>query len=294
MSRFRASAYAKINLALRIVGRRPDGFHELESIVSGLDWYDRLTAESTDDGVDFHCDQPGLGGRENLACRAAMLLRERFAVAGGVRLRLDKSLDVGAGLGGGSSDAAAALMLCNSLWRIGLERLGLARLGAELGSDVPLFFHLPHAWMTGRGEVVRSIRLAWCGWVVLLRTGLFVSTAEVYRRWRPEDACIDGPERLNLVLKAADAGSMERWAFNDLEAAVFRTVPEMERLRHRLREAGIDRPLRVTGAGSVLVLFEDSKAAAQGTAARVLETGVVRNVSVARVLDTETLDVTEE
>jgi len=294
VSRLVVNAYAKINLGLSILGRRDDGFHELESIAVGLDWYDRLTAAPLPGGIEFRCSAAGLAGPENLAWRAAALIQNRFHVGRGIRLELEKRLDVGAGLGGGSSDAAAALLLCNALWGLELSRSELAALGAELGSDVPLFFHLPHVWMAGRGDRVRPVSLAWRGWVVLVRTGVTVSTAAAYRRWRREDACKDTARRLNMILNTADAGSLEQSTFNDLQKAVFRVAPRIGQLRRRLRDVGIERPLRVTGAGSVMVLLEDSESAAVVTAARVLETGLVPDVSVVRVLDTETLDVTEE
>src|SRR5215467_3573893 len=134
---FFATAYAKINLTLDVLGEREDGYHELASVMQAVALHDTvLFRGSARDGVDCYCDVPHLAGPDNLACRAARLLHEQRRVAGdGVAIELRKGIPVQAGLGGGSSDAACVLNALNGLWDLGLDAAALEALGARLGSD---------------------------------------------------------------------------------------------------------------------------------------------------------------
>ncbi|MFQ3592167.1 MAG: 4-(cytidine 5'-diphospho)-2-C-methyl-D-erythritol kinase, partial [Gemmataceae bacterium] len=152
---------AKVNLFLEVMSRRPDGFHELATLMMGVGWYDTLEYIERPTGeVILHCDTPELStGPDNLIVRAAELLRTRLGICQGVEIRLFKRIPMQAGLAGGSSDAAATLAGLNHLWRLGLDAPTLAALGAELGSDVSFFFHGPAAWCTGRGELIEPTPL---------------------------------------------------------------------------------------------------------------------------------------
>ncbi len=185
----RAAACGKVNFTLEIKGLREDGFHDLRSLAIGVDLCDQIRCKANPGrGLSLSCSDPGLSNAGNLAWRAVELLASRCGLAPDVEIELIKSIPVGAGMGGGSSDAATTLRLCNDLWRVGLDRSSLADLGADLGSDVPLFFSLPSVVITGRGEHVEPVTMRWSGWVVLVFAGVAVSTAEVYRAWRREDA----------------------------------------------------------------------------------------------------------
>lgn len=152
---------AKVNLTLAVTGKRDDGYHELRSLVVGVDLRDSLTAEPVAESqITLRCSDPTLGGEANLAWKAAAALAARAGGPVGARVALTKRVPTGGGLGGGSSDAAAALRLCNRLWSLDLGVRELAAIGAEIGSDVPLFFGLPAAVMAGRGEIVRPVTLA--------------------------------------------------------------------------------------------------------------------------------------
>src|SRR5439155_448213 len=154
-------APAKINLHLEVLRRRADGYHDLETLMVAVGLYDTLEFKDDSSGdVRLSCDRPDLStGPDNLICRAADLLRQRFIVSRGATIRLWKRIPLAAGLAGGSSDAAATLAGLNLVWRLGLANEELARLGAELGSDVSFFCAGPAAWCTGRGEIVRPLRL---------------------------------------------------------------------------------------------------------------------------------------
>src|SRR5437868_14004366 len=154
-------APAKVNLFLEVLGQRPDGFHELETLMVAVDLCDRLEFRPDDSGaLTLTCDDPGLTcGPDNLVLKAAEQLRRSTKETRGARIHLEKRIPMQAGLGGGWSDAAATLKGLNQLWRLGLADAELARLGAEVGSDVAFFFSPGAAWCTGRGEKVEPVTL---------------------------------------------------------------------------------------------------------------------------------------
>ena len=152
-------APAKLNLSLLIAGKRPDGFHEIETVMAKIDWYDELRIQPGPPGIDLICNGPhwAPGGQDNLVYRAAA---EAFRAAGrsnGVRLTLTKNVPAGSGLGGASSDAAAALMGLNRHFDLRLSMRQLAEVAARLGSDVAFFLGGPLAFCTGRGEKTKSL-----------------------------------------------------------------------------------------------------------------------------------------
>ncbi len=255
-------APAKINLTLDVLGSRGDGFHELRSLVIGVDLRDRLRCRATTTpGPELNCNDPELCTPENLVCRAAVVLAGRFGRSPSVRFELEKTIPVGGGLGGGSSDAATALSLCNELWDGGLSPRDLARIGSEVGSDVPLFFSLPSAVMTGRGEHVEPVAMRWSGWVLLVFGGISVATSEVYRLWRPSDADHLPSGTADAILGAVSAGEMAAMLSNHLEPAVFRVSGAVARIRDELERAGVG-PVRVSGAGSTFFhLFDEEEEA---------------------------------
>ncbi len=173
-------APAKLNLFLAVTGRREDGYHELQTVFQLVGLYDRLRFEAIPaDRVERVGGLPGLPAEEDLAVRAAWLLKRRCGRREGVRIHLDKRIPAGGGLGGGSSDAATVLVALNRLWRIGLSYAELAALALELGSDVPVFVRGRNAWAEGRGERLHPIRLP-RRWFVIVDPGRRVSTAQAF------------------------------------------------------------------------------------------------------------------
>lgn len=255
-------APAKINLTLAVCGKRSDGFHDLESWVVCVDLADKLAIsrasqfELTIDGDDSIPTDD-----RNLVHRAAHLLARRAGIEPNVSVQLTKRIPVGAGLGGGSSDAAACLSGLNWIWRLGLGRRELAELGAELGSDVPLFLHGGQLVMRGRGEQIEKMDQPICGWAVLICPRMFVSTARVYGAIEHirEDRATTSPWRLNDLR----CTSVLPHLFNDLEAAAFVVEPSLRALHRRLNAVS-DRAVRVTGSGaSMFTLFDEESAARQ-------------------------------
>src|SRR5690242_13428626 len=153
-------APAKINLSLRILGKRPDGFHEIETLISPISLSDRIDIEKQNRWIDFSCDDPTLSsGEDNLVVRVAKLFFERAKVKSGVSIRLEKKIPHGAGLGGGSSDAAATLRGLNQFFGTKLSRDDLTKLASAIGSDVPFFLNESTAICKGRGEIVEPAKL---------------------------------------------------------------------------------------------------------------------------------------
>ena len=155
-------AYAKINLTLDILGRGADGYHELATVMQTVDLYDTLCLTATnDDSVSLICTTPELSNDENLAVRAAQLVRQRFALRQGIGIELYKRIPIAAGLGGGSSDAAAVLLALQQWWQLPLSSSDLLNMAAALGSDVPFFLTGGLALCEGRGERVTTLAPYW-------------------------------------------------------------------------------------------------------------------------------------
>src|SRR5438067_8558919 len=153
-------APAKINLSLRVLNRRSDGFHEIETLISPISLYDKIDIEKQSRWIDFSCDAPTLSpGDDNLVVRAAKLFFEKTKINGGVSIKLQKKIPHGAGLGGGSSDAAATLRALNQLFETKLSPQELANIGSAIGSDVPFFLFESAAMCKGRGETVEPTKL---------------------------------------------------------------------------------------------------------------------------------------
>ncbi|HEY2341730.1 MAG TPA: 4-(cytidine 5'-diphospho)-2-C-methyl-D-erythritol kinase [Chthoniobacteraceae bacterium] len=179
-------APAKINLTLEVKGRREDGFHEIESLVAPISLFDTLEfARSDRDGLSFSCDDPSLPtGDDNLVVKAAKLFCQRFHVPPNLRIDLRKKIPHGAGLGGGSSNAAATLLGLNQLFEKALSREALCECAAQLGSDVPLFVFQSAALIRGRGERVEQVDFPHALPLLLIKPSFGVPTPWAYSRWR--------------------------------------------------------------------------------------------------------------
>lgn len=261
---------AKINLTLRVQQRRPDGFHNLESLVARVDLCDTVTVASrTDEQLSLACDHPAIPRDEmNLALRAARALAEAAGQPGhGADITLQKRIPAGAGLGGGSSNAATVLMLLNDLWNTGLPPTRLAEIGAQIGSDVPLFFHTPLCIVRGRGDRIEDLTRTLPGWAVLVLPPIHSPTARVYAAYDRRPLQHDAPS-LERVLEHADrAEALMSLLFNDLEEAAFSVNPQLADLARQLGELA-GGPVRLTGSGSAFFRLVRSQDAADRLARR--------------------------
>jgi 4-diphosphocytidyl-2-C-methyl-D-erythritol kinase len=177
-------APAKINLYLHILGRRPDGFHELETLMAPISLGDTIDIDLIAEGIEFTCSDPALSdAKDNLATKAARVFLDEFKLTTGVRIHLEKAVPVGAGLGGGSSDAAAVLLALRTLTKIDCPDAKLAELAARLGSDIPFFIYRTPAICRGRGEIIEPVTLTEKFEGLLVHPGFGVSTPWAYKTY---------------------------------------------------------------------------------------------------------------
>jgi 4-diphosphocytidyl-2-C-methyl-D-erythritol kinase len=258
-------AYAKINLGLRVLGRRPDGYHEISTAFQTVTLHDTLTFETTPGGrLELACSDPEIPTDEtNLVLRAASALRVRFGVAAGARVVLEKLIPSGGGLGGGSSDAAVTLAALATLWEVETGARELAEIGARLGADVPFFLTGGTAHGTGTGADIRPLADAPKMHLCVVTPGVHVSTAEAYKALGAR-ALTKADTATNLSVSRTEADfpdSLCGVTSNDFEAVVVRLHPEVGRAREARKGAGALRVM-LSGSGSSVYGVFDSEAEA--------------------------------
>jgi len=250
-------APAKLNLFFEVLARREDGYHEIETLMCPIDLFDTLSFKEDRNGtIELRCQQttsfakgrgsthdPGTDdalpeGPENLACRAVELLRRRAGVRRGAKMLLVKRIPIAAGLGGGSSDAAAALIAAEKSWGLGLSRTQLAELAAELGSDVPFFLAGGAAVCRGRGERLTPVCLPCRLHFVVVRPPAGLSTASVYARCRPAQQP-SNVEPILSALRRANPDHIGRLLFNRLQPAAETLTPWIRRLSEQFARQAI-------------------------------------------------------
>ena len=214
MTKMQVLAPAKINLSLRVLGKRPDGFHEIETLLSPISLFDKIDIEKQSRWIDFGCDDPTLStGDDNLVVRAAKLFFERTKVKSGVSIKLQKKVPHGAGLGGGSSDAAATLKALNQLFETKLPREELMKIGSLIGSDVSVFLFESAAICKGRGEIVEPTQLKNKLSILLLKPDFGVATAWAYSRWKESKEIPRVPHAPQKVGQLIFVNDLERPVF---------------------------------------------------------------------------------
>lgn len=253
-------APAKLNLFLRIVGRRPDGYHELQSVFRLLDWGDTLRLRVRDDGLILRHgpSAPGVEAADDLTVRAARLLQTTANVALGADIAVEKRIPAGGGLGGGSSDAATVLRVLDRLWGCGLGVDALADLGLRLGADVPVFVRGRNAWAEGLGERLTPLDLP-PAWYLLVAPGVHAATAALFQA--PE--LTRNAPAATISDFVSDPFLQGQALGNAFEPVLRRREPAVEAVFEGLRSVGTP---RLTGSGSVcFVEFAD-----RGSAERAL------------------------
>jgi len=244
-------APAKLNLMLRVIGRRADGYHLLQTVIRFIDYGDTLTIRVREDGaIERANDVADVPAGEDLALRAARLLQQATGSRLGAEIGIEKRIPIGGGLGGGSSDAATTLLALNRLWGAGLTRARLAKLALELGADVPVFVGGENALAEGIGEQLTPLDLPGAWYLVLVPpvrvpTARIFSDSELKRDSKP------------IKITAFSAGL----AGNDLESVVCREYPEVARHLDWLRQAA---PAWVTGTGACVFAAFPAESAARG------------------------------
>ena len=265
-------APAKLNLHLEVLAKRPDGYHELETLMVAIGLCDTLEISAAPAGTVFVCDDPALAGHDNLVVKAAERVRRETGRTDGVRLSLTKRIPVAAGLAGGSSDAAAALIGLAAWWGLDWPSAKLAALGAELGSDVPFFFAAPAAVCRGRGEIVTPVKLAQPLHFVVVKPPRGLSTPAVFGRLTlPERPRPIGP--LLAALAIGDPAEIATLLHNRLEDAALPLAPEIVAVKAALRDAGALGSL-LSGSGSACFGLCRGAADAQAVAGRLAGRGL--------------------
>ena len=268
---------AKVNLGLYILGKREDGFHELETLFQMVNWCDEIKIECLGDGLDLICNQPDIPNDDgNLVIKAARLLQTRFPDrCKGARIHLKKNIPHGAGLGGGSGNAAGTLLGLNFLWGLKLKREDLILMASELGSDVPFFLFSPCAIGRSKGEILEPVNTSIKFYILMVYPGFTLSAAWVYEnlnlKLTKQKNNISILENFLLQSEFAQLGAA--W-INDLEPVVFQEYPEIFAIKKQILAFGAKGAL-LSGSGSTVFGLFDNLETAKTAYAR-LEGGKFR------------------
>lgn len=256
------SAYAKVNLFLEVLSGREDGYHDIVTIFQQIDLADEIYLTPLDQGIKIVCDHPAIPQDEkNLVWPAANLIRSISHRATGMEIKIVKKIPVAAGLGGGSSDAAAVLMGLNQIWNLGLSREKLADLGLKIGSDVPFFIYGGRALGEGRGEKLAPLANQKF-WLILVNPCFPVATKEVYALWDRDGLELTKRKNLNRIRKSVFwQGPIEQISagfFNSLERIVLSLYPELKRIKTAMLDLGI-KNVTLSGSGPTLFGWVENK-----------------------------------
>ena len=268
--RVRIVAPAKLNLGLEVIGRRPDGFHDLVTIFQAVSLVDWLTLAPAPD-LRLFCADPALLSPDNLALRALARLRERTGTASGASLHLDKHIPVAAGLGGASSDAAAALLAARRLWGAPASDQNLAELAAELGSDLPFFLRGGTALATGRGERLEPLPTPAGIWFVIVSPAVVVprKTATLYAALTRDDFSDGARVKQQAARLRAGLPLAPDLLVNAFASPLSELRPELAELPNLMRAAGAP-AVALSGAGPSHYAVLDDPDAARDLAARLV------------------------
>lgn len=260
-----------------MLGRRSDGFHELSTVFQTVTLHDRITFTARDDTqLHLSCDSADVPVDDrNLILRAAFALRERYSVRKGASLHLEKVIPVEGGLGGGSSNAAVALLGLAHLWKIETERRELAKIGASLGADVPFFLMGGTALGTGLGTEIKRIREVSAEHLLIIKPQAKVSTIEAYKSLNAPALTKVGSDIILSISRADEhfADSYPSGLHNDFEPVVFKQKPEIERARAALKHLGARGVLLAGSGSSVFGVFDNQETQARAVNALRAEQG---------------------
>ncbi len=255
-------AYAKINIGLHVVGKRPDGYHNIETVFHPIDLYDEVAIhEHEEEGIHFQSLGANLpNDHRNLCVRAAQLVMDVTGVHRGVEIVLIKRIPIGAGLGGGSSDAAAVLKGLVKLWSLDITASELELLGSSLGSDVPYFIRGGTAFATGRGEILEPLMITLPYWITVITPPIHISTAWAYRQLELRQQTMRTDWKILLTNGSRNPAELRSHLFNDFEEVVFRHHTEIKNIKDQLLKVGAEVALMSGSGSSVFGLFHDKPA----------------------------------
>ena len=260
----RLPSFAKINWSLRVLGKRPDGYHEIQTTLQTISLHDDIIFERNDSGqISLSCDDPNIpSGEANLVVRAARAVHERYSVRAGADIHLHKRIPVKAGLGGGSSNAAVTLRALNRLWQIEAPRVDLELIASTLGADVPFFLQGGSALATGTGTTI-SVSPDTAGThLIVVHPNASISTADAYKALNSPALTSNNPiPILSGSLPGRDSSELNSTGVqtlqNDFENVIFDMEPEIKRAKSALIDAGAQQALLAGSGSSVFGIFID-------------------------------------
>lgn len=270
MGEIAVRAHGKINWTLDVIGKRPDGYHEVEMLMQSISLWDKVILTECSEGVEITGNNTEMPLNDtNLAMKAARLLISRFNIDKGIHIEIRKYIPIAAGLAGGSTDAAAVLVGLNALWGLGLSDSKLAELGVELGADVPFCIYGGTAEARGIGEKLTHLEPIEGVWLVLVKPPFGVSTAWAYKEFRPDEV-LSKPD-LKMVYSLLKSGEWEeicRYLGNVLEPVVQGSYPEIINIKNSLLREGAIASM-MTGSGPTVYGIFQNKADAMKAAAEL-------------------------
>lgn len=286
------TAYAKVNLHLEVLNKRPDGYHNILSLMSRIGIFDRLKLVSLDvrdvPGGDISVDiipekshyydvLKSIPLRENLIFRAAASYFKEMRLSGSMTIAVQKNIPAGAGMGGGSSDAAGVLIMLNDYFKRNnqksLDINQLMHLGSALGADIPYCIHGGYALCEGRGDIIQPVEGRINGWAVIAYDGIHVNTAEAYRSLKkksdpvPEKDLKDKRRKIIDALKSGSISSLKTNFKNDFETPVFKMYPLLGIIKQQVEDTGADFVIMTGSGSSIIGIFKDAEGARRAQAA---------------------------
>ncbi|MFZ3578499.1 4-(cytidine 5'-diphospho)-2-C-methyl-D-erythritol kinase [Virgibacillus sp. DJP39] len=251
---FFESAPAKITLSVDVLGKRDDGYHDVEMVMTTVDLADRVALSSLNgDRIDVSADNQYVPNDErNLAFKAALALKNKYHLTRGVRIDIEKNIPVSAGLGGGSSDAAAVLRGLNKLWKLNLSLEELAEIGAGIGSDVPFCVYGSTALAKGRGEIIEEIPPPPVKWAILAKPNIGVSTRVVFNQLEIENLPHPNTTKILDAIAEQDFYKLCNHVGNVLETVTTSLFPNVQRIKEKMTQAGANGVL-MSGSGPTIV-----------------------------------------
>lgn len=270
-------SFAKVNLSLRILGQRTDGYHEIDTVLQTISLHDDIAFTPRTDGqIVLHCDTPDIPiDRSNLIVRAAEILRERSAIIPGVEIQLTKRIPAEGGLGGASSNAAITILALNQLWNLGLNPNEISACLRTLGSDVPFFLSGGCARAQGTGTEISSVPDIKKTYLLVVKPNAKVSTGTAYAALNaPSLTTSESTSILSSSFEQPFYGAHDQWALhNDFEGVIFEIEPEIKRAKLALLEAGAQGGLLAGSGSSVFGIFENQEARERASVALKSESG---------------------
>ncbi len=269
-------SYAKLNLFLQVLNIRKDGYHNIKTIFERISLHDTIVIKPRrDNQIKVICNAPGVpADSSNLAFRSAKLLQEAGKVDYGVDIKIIKRIPVGAGLGGGSSNAAGVLTGLNKLWQLNFSRKKLARIAARIGCDVPFFISdIPFGWGSGRGEKIEPLKRldGIVLWHIILMPKIKVSTPLIYDKWDTFSGLTSkapNAKILTLALQKRGLPLISRALFNSLEMVTAKLYPQVNQAKEKLIQSGL-KSILMSGSGPAVFGIVSSRKEAAALSGRL-------------------------